>query len=147
VPAIAAPARAPASTVPPLSVLSPLATLTGTGPPSAGSATRASALPASSLISTVNAYYALIGQRRLGQAWDWLSPAFQQRIGSAYYYRFWEGISKVDLLSVRPQTGAVALQIRYVETNGTVSTEWAEITFAVDPATNRILIDGYRVTG
>jgi hypothetical protein len=101
-------------------VPSPLATLTGSGPPAAGGATSASALPASTLISTVNAYYTLVEQRLLGEAWDWLSSAFQQRIGSAYYHRFWEGISEVQLLAVRPQTGAVALEIHYVEANGTV---------------------------
>ncbi|HET9078364.1 MAG TPA: protein kinase [Acidimicrobiales bacterium] len=120
---------------------------TGAGPPSAGGVATPAALPAGAITAAIDHYYALVDQHRLDTSWTWLTSAYQQRLGRSYYNSFWDGIQGVKLLSVAPAAGAASLRLRYRETSGTVSTESAEVTLAVDRGTDRILIASYRVTG
>jgi hypothetical protein len=103
-------------------------------------------VPPSVLTSSLRSYYALVDQHRLDESWLWLSPAFQARIGAAYYHQFWNSISQVSVLSLEASNGASTITLRYVATNGQVSTETARLGFAISPD-GRLLIDTDRVSG
>ncbi len=94
----------------------------------------------------VDDYYTLVDQHRLSQSFRSLSPSYQQRIGFAYYRHFWNSIIRVDVLGVNPGANTAAVTLRYVEVNGTTSTENANVTITRDAATGRLLIDSYRVS-
>jgi hypothetical protein len=143
----APPAKTPATTAVPPSTSPTTAQTTAAGPPSAGGVTSAAALSPAAITDTLDGYYALVNQHRLDESRNWLTSSYQQQLGESYYRRFWMGIDSVQLLSVRPETGAAVVQIRYVEANGTVSTESAMLAMAVNPETNRILIGTYRSSG
>ncbi len=108
-------------------------------PPLAGS------FSAATLTQTVYEYYGLVNSHDLTDSFGWLSPAYQSRIGWAYYQQFWGSISRVDVLSVTPGNRSATLGLEFFERNGNTSTETDAITFTEDPKTGRILIDSYQV--
>jgi hypothetical protein len=112
---------------------------------SSGGAGFTGAVGPTSIRQLVDDYYALVDQHRLSQSFGWLSPSYQQRIGFSYYQRFWDAITRVDVLSVTPGDDSAALTLRYIEANGSTSTENAEVTITRDGGTGRLLIDTYRV--
>jgi hypothetical protein len=95
------------------------------------------------ITQNVDNYYALVNQHQLDKSFGWLSPAYQQRIGFAYYQQFWNSITQISVLSVSPGNNSATLTLRYVEANGTTSTEHAAITYIHD-ASGKLLIDTYR---
>ncbi|HET6966509.1 MAG TPA: hypothetical protein VFH58_17185, partial [Acidimicrobiales bacterium] len=143
-PSTTAPPPAP-TTTPPTTARTYGSAAAGYLPPSAGGATSPQAIPSPVLADTLRAYYALVDQHRLDQSWAWLSPAFQARIGSAYYHQFWNGISQVQVLAVSASAGTAQITLHYVETDGTTSTETATLGFTIG-SDNRILIDTDRAT-
>jgi hypothetical protein len=116
---------------------------TATGASPAIAASPATGPSTADITKDVDNYYALVNQHQLNQSFGWLSPAYQQRIGFTYYRQFWNSITQISVLSVTPGNNSATVILRYVEANGTTSTEHAAITFIHD-ASGKLLIDTYR---
>ncbi|MCU4182821.1 serine/threonine protein kinase [Acidiferrimicrobium sp. IK] len=97
------------------------------------------------LVSTVDRYYAMVDRHQLSQAFQWLTPAFQQRIGYAYYQQFWDSVSRVDVLQVAPGAGQVTVTLHYVKVDGTTTTEPTRLSITPAPGSGKLLIDQYGV--
>jgi serine/threonine protein kinase len=135
----------PTTAVPPTTATTPTTATPSTTVGSSGDAGFAGAEAPTTVGQLVDDYYALVDQHRLSQSFGWLSSSYRQRIGFAYYQRFWDAITRVDVLRVTPGVNSAALTLRYIEANGSTSTENAEVTIARDAGTGRLLIDTYRV--
>jgi serine/threonine protein kinase len=139
----------PTSSIPPSTSSTPPST-SSTPPSTAGASTSSQPLPPlagdfspATLTQTVDQYYAIVNRHDLSQSFAWLSPAFQQRIGWAYYQSFWGAIQRVNVVSVTPGRDSATLILQYVGGNGAVSTEQDRVTFTSNAQTGRILIDSY----
>ena len=111
-----------------------------TVPPAAGGAPGAGPVTA-----YVDDYYALVDAHALSRSWTWLSPAYQQRLGYAYYQRFWNSVRSVTVLSVSPGSSQATVTLRYAMTDGSTQTERAQLAFVT--ASGRRLIDNTTVIG
>ena len=146
------PSHTPATTRPPAPSASPPPTAPSAPTTTAGATAAVAGQPplagsfsAATLTQTVYEYYGLVNSHDLTDSFGWLSPAYQSRIGWAYYQQFWGSISRVDVLSVTPGNRSATLGLEFFERNGNTSTETDAITFTEDPKTGRILIDSYQV--
>ncbi len=152
-PTTARPSTAPSTTAPPPATSTPTtaravvpisppsvpSTTTPTSPPSApaGGAPGAATIP-----DTVNRYYSLLPTGAVQDGFEWLSPAYRQRVGFDTYRAFWGSIKTVDVVDVVPQDSNSALvSLRY---NGAPRPERHLLTFVRDPSTGNFLIDTYQ---
>lgn len=152
-PTTARPSTAPSTTAPPPATSTPTtvravvpisppsvpSTTTPTSPPSApaGGTPGAATIP-----DTVNRYYSLLPTGAVQDGFQWLSPAYRQRVGFDTYRAFWGSIKTVDVVDVVPQDSNSALvSLRY---NGAPSNERHLLTFVRDPNTGNFLIDTYQ---
>lgn len=107
---------------------------TTTAPPS---------VSAADVASYVGNYYSIVNSGRLGTSWQWLSPAFQARLGWPYYQSFWHSITNVGVEAVSWTGNGADMTLRYQEASGAVSVEHVAITFM--QSGGHVLIDSYRV--
>jgi hypothetical protein len=114
-------------------------------PGGSANSTSATSPSANEIVSTVDQYYALVNRHQLSQSFGWLSPAYQERIGYAYYQQFWNGIRQVQVTNVVPGANQATITLHYMETNGTSSTERATVTFIPGSKPGSLLIDTYQV--
>jgi serine/threonine protein kinase len=122
----------PASTSPPTS--SPVSSVAQSGAPA-------------TLSSYVRAYYGLVNDHSLSEAWTWLSSSYQQQLGYAYYQHFWDSVSSVTVLDVVPGTGEAAVTLRYQMASGATETDRAVLSFITAGPTGRRLIASTTVVG
>jgi serine/threonine protein kinase len=76
-----------------------------------------------------NEFFALI-PGNLSAAYDLTSPAFQSRFSYGSFSGFWDDFSSVRISNVEERDGSTAvLDITYVKTNGSSTTEHHQLTF------------------
>jgi hypothetical protein len=100
--------------------------------------------PAGSAAEAVRTYYGLMDEGRIDDGFALLSPAYQERTGEGSYRRFWESITRVEVLDVEGADLQAQATLRYTRDDGSTSTESVSIRFVTGDG-GELLIDDYQV--